>query len=479
MRPGPGPSPTPSPSPSPGIRRGVLATCAVLLLSSCTGPGDGKGGDGREDARRPAAGKAAEKPREGDLNGDGYDDIAAVTSGRLVVVYGSKRGADPETRTVVRLPGPSGRGGTYPRTLLHRDDLDGDGFTDLVATPADGRQWALWGGARGVTGPRELATGKQRVRDLDTSSVDFGSVGDFDGDGSADVFRLGEPDATAGRVHFGPFGRDGKPAREKELDEQLPKDSLPYRSTSADYDGDGRSELTVWLRWTDPDMEGDGVNYGRGAHHYRGSEDGPRFVRGSGDRTGELYAGTPADVDGDGDDELLSAGYDSYTGKLGVSVNRAPGGSDPRGVSFDRVPGLEPRTGSGLTNRTVGDVDGDGKQDLVFGMPEGNNSHGLVVLLPDIAHAGPGTRLRTVDLESPGVPGANREPNPEDTTYVRHRLSVLGPLLDVDGDGRADVVAGPRDGVKRTGLWVFPGSPSGLDTRATRHVSLDELGFGS
>nr|WP_161560185.1 hypothetical protein [Streptomyces antimycoticus] len=37
-----------------------------------------------------------------DLNGDGYDDLAAYDKDRINIVYGSPHGLDPRTRTTVR-----------------------------------------------------------------------------------------------------------------------------------------------------------------------------------------------------------------------------------------------------------------------------------------------------------------------------------------------------------------------------------------
>ncbi|MFG2023609.1 FG-GAP repeat domain-containing protein [Streptomyces sp. NPDC048825] len=501
-------------------RGAVLVACAVLLGAAATGCDTAGGGSGDGGSRatgpgapsaptppnatstgftlgalaqgpdRPAAGQPQDRPREGDLNGDGYDDVALARPGAVYVVYGSAGGPDPRTRTTLAVGGghPGRDADNMPR--LHRADLDGDGFTDLLVTVNDGKQYALWGGARGITGIRQLAVSGEALRELGPAGGDSGSVADFDGDGSGDVFRLGRSDGSsagsAGVVFHGPFDRrTGKPARQAELTGPVPADSAPYQSTSEDYDGDGRAELTVWFEWTDPDSEGDGDLSVRGVHHFRGTARG--LVRAQESEQGEEFAGHPGDVDGDGDDELYKATFSAYDQKIAVSVNSAPGkASSASPVTLTDLPGLNSRCCGGTEGRAVGDVTGDGRPDLVLSAPAINSAHGLVFLIPDIARVTPATKPQAVDLESTGVDGDNRDPGAGDKQYIRHRLISKPPLLDVNGDGRLDVVAASGNqrsedgsGTRRTrGFWVFPGSPEGLDTKASRHVTEEELDLG-
>ncbi|GGK97361.1 FG-GAP repeat domain-containing protein [Streptomyces flaveus] len=498
-----------------GARGAVLVACAVLLgaaVAGCQTVGGGSGNGGSSGTGpgapsapkppnatststgftlgalaqgpvRPTAGQPQDRPREGDLNGDGYDDVALARTGALYVVYGSADGPDPRTRTTLAVGGghPGRDADNMPR--LHRADLDGDGFTDLLVTVNDGKQYALWGGTRGLTGIRQLAIGGEALRELGPAGGDFGSVADFDGDGSGDVFRLGGPDRSAGVVFHGPFDRrTGEPARQAELTGPIPADSAPYQSTSEDYDGDGRAELTVWFEWTDPDSEGDGDLSVRGVRHFRGTARG--LVRAQESEQGAEFAGHPGDVDGDGDDELYKASFFAYDQKITVSVNSTPGKvSSASPVTLTDLPGLNSRCCGGTEGRAVGDVTGDGRPDLVLSAPAINSAHGLVFLIPDIAHVTPATEPQAVDLESTGVDGENRDPGEGDKQYIRHRLISKPPLLDVNGDGRLDVVAAsgnrhPGDGSatrRTTGFWVFPGSPDGLDTEASRHVTEEDL----
>ncbi|GAA3360367.1 FG-GAP-like repeat-containing protein [Streptomyces antimycoticus] len=464
---------------------GRIATLLVAgaALAACSGGSggsggyDGSGGGGHADAgtprtpsttsaglrwspprqgpERPAAGTATvSRERHGrDLNGDGYDDLAAYDKDRINIVYGSPHGLDPRTRTTVRAcllkpPVPAAED-----VRLVRADLDGDGHTDLIADFSGRRALVLWSGPRGIT----------EVSDLpDQGAVE---TGDFDGDGHADLFRLGTTETSSGTVAYGPLRRDGAPARRQDLKDPPPgKDSVPYEATAADIDGDGRTDLAVRMRWTDPESEGDGDITDTGLWVHRGGSGGLRYDAG---RSGPHVlgrVGVPADVDGNGTEDVTEVTFLAFRKELHITTQR---GEDREGHTtvLHRIPGVGVRAPDfgGTKGLAIGDVTGDGRADLVVGADQANNNQGLVLLLRDAAHPAEG-HLQAVDLESPGVPG-------EDGRYRRTRLAPVAPLLDVDGDGHLDVVATARWG----GYWTLPGADTGLDTSRTRRVTRGQL----
>lgn len=436
---------------------------------------------------RPEPGKASAEPRTGDFNGDGYDDLAAEADGRVIVVYGSPRGLDPRTRAVARVSAAldpdeidSPR---YPSDVItfDRGDLDHDGFTDLLSTRRDGKQYAMWGSPRGLAGIRRLDTGARTVGDLESASWATGAVGDFDGDGTADVFRLGRANGSEGTIHFGPFGREGKPARVQVLDGKEPKDTKPYRAVAGDFDGDGYDDLTVWLRWTDPDSEGDGITYHKGVQLFLGRERDAVFEGTLPD--GSIPEGPSSDLDGDGTDDLYKPGFEQHDASLtldvALSTKSGPATGRSSQATFSGLPGLaEGAEDPGYYDfedipevPAAGDVTGDGRPDLVVSAGAANAGRGSVHLVTDAARADGTGRVQTVGLESPGVPGTSGKDSGD-------HFSARPPLLDVDGDGRLDLVAATSHGSPLKGFWVLPGAASGLDTRATRHLSYEDLGLG-
>ncbi|MFP3986143.1 FG-GAP and VCBS repeat-containing protein [Streptomyces sp. E11-3] len=473
-------------APAALVTTGVVT--AALLLGACgdTGGRDakqlpspsptpsGSPGELRQGPERPPAGKASAKPRTGDLNGDGFDDLAVQGAGHIAVVYGSADGPRVRTRATVRMPDTKDPSGIPPAIRLERADLDHDGFTDLLATLTDGRQYALWGGARGVSGPRLLDTGYSVVSGKETSHWTAGAVGDVDGDGSGDVFQFGAEKGPAGTVHYGPFDRrTGEPARRQPLEAKRSADSEPYQVTAGDFDGDGRDDLTVRFRWTDPENEGDGDTAVTDVLHFRGGARKATLARRY-DRAA-TPSGIACDVDGDGTDEMCRVSFASYEQELALGIARGsdggPGTRASTTVTFRDLPRLKgPDTPSygGVAGRTVGDVTGDGKPDLVLGATGANDNQGLLFVLPDLAHATSGSPLQAFDLDSPGVVGENKP-------HARNRFRPRPPLLDVNGDGRLDVVATAQYDSAR--LWVLPGADSGLDARGTWHFTLKDLGI--
>lgn len=468
------------------------AVIAALLLGACTadrgestddgGPSasaspsmppkpTGAPGDLRRGPDQPPHGSAADHPRPGDFNGDGHDDLAVATGAHIAVVYGSAEGPDPRTRATVRMP-EDGRTGLSPAMRLHRTDLDQDGFVDLLATLTDGRQYALWGGARGVTAPQLLATGYAADPAPPSVGWDPAAAGDFDGDGSGDVLWLGTGSGPVGVVHYGPFSRAGEPARTQTLDAAYADDSDPYQATVGDWNGDGHSDFTVWFRWTDPENEGDGDTRIDDVLHFRGSGEGPELLRDYPDH--RALEGFACDVEDDGTDEMCHVGFDSFREELTVRITessgRGPGTGASTRVTFRDVPGLDaPKgfNGSDVVGDAVGDVTGDGEPDLVLGLAGANKTHGVVLLLPDVAHVDRDSRLQSVDLETAGVPGENKP-------HARTRFRPRPPLLDVDGDGPLDVLATAKYDTRH--FWLLPGSAKGLNTEATQRLSRSDLG---
>ncbi|WP_055716300.1 FG-GAP repeat domain-containing protein [Streptomyces torulosus] len=465
-----------------GLAAATLA--AVLLASGCDSaqrPGTGGGErspeadasrtDGRSPsgvrAERPPAGKPSRHPRPEDLNGDGYDDFAAVvTGGSLVVVYGSPKGLDPRRRTVA--PGPPA--GTAPdETRLLRTDLDHDGYTDLVRAPRAGEPTVLWGGPRGVTDPRPL-TGAP------TSPT---ATGDFDGDGNADLFLPGGANGPEGTVWYGPIRRGGAPARVQKLRNGRWPDTIPVRSLAGDFDGDRATDLAIFFHWTDPENEGDGEVGVSGLQYLRGGPGGLRLAERR-DPPDLGLEGQAGDADGDGIDDLYSAGFFAYRKQLSagytLSTRSGPETGKRGGMTMVSPPGLRdaPQYG-GMGGTALGDVTGDGRADLVTSATGANDSNGVVWLVPDL-RAATADAVRAVTLETPRVPGSDTPAEGRGPT--RNRITVVGPLLDTDGDRHLDVVVGAPgflDAKKRDldAFWVLRGTDRGMTYQ--RHFTATDI----
>ncbi|AGP58049.1 FG-GAP and VCBS repeat-containing protein [Streptomyces rapamycinicus] len=507
----------------------AAAVAVAVLLAGCS--------EGGHERRRPVEGatKGAAGASLGDFNGDGYDDFATAirpTSAsrgplpaRLAVVYGGAHGLDPRHRLVV-----NGAEDDYVGPLL-RTDLDRDGFTDLVTArfrhgsspraERKGETVVLRGGPRGLTAPRPLGGGGAGFLAL--------AVGDFDGDGAADLLTSaadGPSDSrgegrSAVRVLYGPFGAKAHPARTAPLPTgptDRPRRGAPATATAGDFNGDHRTDVVLTYRYglgqADQPDPGDTAPLDTPVAHYRGGPKGlvrdkrpeARLAHALGTEDGprEPAAG---DADHDGVDDLLAPGQ----GTLGPGRHRGSGrltvvhgaksglGRGRADLTVDQSgPGMpgDARRGDGFGGSpAVGDITGDGRPDLVVATPEKNYGNGRLTLLPGSRHGRGGEyapdqgdkgshrehgqghgrergEVQSLDLDTPGVPGRH-------TQYGFDAFAPQPPLLDVDGDGHEDVVAAaPGYGRGRTGgFWILRGTDRGLSTRNVRHFTPADLGI--
>ncbi|WP_422640784.1 FG-GAP repeat protein [Streptomyces avermitilis] len=120
---------------------------------------------------------------------------------------------------------------------------------------------------------------------------------------------------------------------------------------------------------------------------------------------------------------------------------------------------------------SVGDVDADGKPDIVVNTPGFRRHDGKVTLLPggaDGAQSLAGEQV--VDARTGGLPGT---PNP----YYWNAFGHRPPLLDVDDDGHADaVVFGPLYEKRKGAYLVLRGTDDGFDPKKVQLFTPDAIG---
>jgi hypothetical protein len=319
----------------------------------------------------------------GDVDGDSDLDLVAISR------YDQLASVLLNTGT-----GQFVAGSTFPLTggprWLKLGDLDGDGDVDVVTSNADGTVSTRLNDGRG-----NFAGGNDKVVSFSTTGL---ALGDVDGDGDLDPVTLA------------PFGvatllvNDGQGVLTVGAQVALAS-NFASGVAVADLDNDG--DLDLWA--ADETRQGQvclSFNNGRGSFGRRAFiavEPWPASV-------------TPADVNGDGNVDMVVPSEDVFTGVSLVSIRLNTGQG---GFSTSQTVAV----GARPTSVISGDLDGDGDVDLLAVNSNGNT---LSVLLND--------------GQGHFVAG---------TAAAVGTLPTSAALADLDGDGDLDVASS---------CGLFPGS---------------------
>lgn len=254
-----------------------------------------------------------------DLNGDGFDDVvcgrplAAAGAGEVDVLLGGNVGLTPLPPTWVS-PAPTPERGNFGARLV-AGDLDGDGFADVAVAAAgesgggvseSGRVYVHLsdGASPSSTASLTLTSGNPTIRSF------FGvymAIGDINDDGFADLLSF--PIFNEERAYWFAGARSPSVAPGAEID--LGRLQRPFDPILGDFDGDGVDDLLLGGErpTTEPERNSPWL--------FLGSTDGPpssptQVIRPPASNTDVtafgLYAIGPSDVDGDGREEVLVPG---------------------------------------------------------------------------------------------------------------------------------------------------------------------------
>jgi len=311
----------------------------------------------------------------GDVDGDGVPDVIVgapfanrngLTSAGSAFVFSGATGAQ-----LFRFDG-SAVEDFLGTSVAGAGDVDGDGVPDLIvgapfADPngiSDAGSVFVFSGAAGVQLFR--FDGQAAVDELGFSVA---GAGDVNGDGRADLIagaRLADPnglgDAGSAFVFSGATGtqlfrRDGLAAGDQ-LGQSV--------AAAGDVDGDGRPDWIAGAPLADPSGF---VNAGS-AFVFSGAT-GAQLLRldgqAAGDQSGQSVAGG-GDFNGDGRADLIvGAPLADPNGRMNSGSARVFSGA--AGVQLFSLDGMQEQVGLGHSVAAAGDVDGDGRADLIVGAP--------------------------------------------------------------------------------------------------------------
>jgi len=395
----------------------------------------------------------------GDWNGDGYSDLAVGDTfhgsgvGKVDVYFGSAHGLPSAPDWTATGAGPNRFFGAHLSTA---GDVNGDHYEDLlISAPSfirydsptnEGRVYLFFGGPNGLP-----ASPSQELHEFGSDgfgrSIDGG--GDINGDGYADII-VGEPnyDDDRGRVNVYAGSPDGVVNLLSIGMPVVGRDFFGYSvSFAGDVNGDGYDDIVAGT----PLASAGGATVGRVDLYYGGASPDRAsdwHMYGTLDRgfLGYSVAGI-GDVDGDGRSEFAvgSPGrgwLDAYERGQVTVFGRTGNTMFTRFVRYGQNMG----DSFGANVQAAGDINGDGRGDLLVGAPHWDYGDGYQ---PWHGRA----YLYYAPFEDPGTPGWVAS-GQEAHEQVGMSLAGRG---DVDGDGNLDIAivrqSGSDDHLPRVQLY--------------------------
>ena len=458
----------------------------------------------------------------GDINGDGFDDIPLRTGDGLSIVFGGQdlastvplSGIEAGTVDGLRINNVNfyspfddtySYGGRRIEQVSGGDDINGDGFDDIVLGVSEGAYEHLAEDMDVVYGGLNLS-GTHNIDEIGSNPLlgfsievysdargyvrsNTASIGDFDGDGFDDLayFSVGHPSFISGRatVLYGGQQFESNEQSTNFRDVTFRPEFAGYGlylsaptgplSSAGDVNGDGINDILVaasdqtnFYASTQNVTHDVYVVYGgqelSGSVSLHGINDGTLSgLKISGDDAGfGRIVSAAGDVNGDGIDDILIENSSS-TGESYVvfGARNLSGPIEAADIGSSAVPGIH-FTGLTLATRfsffstsAAGDVNGDGIDDLLLGAP-GDDANGtdagatyLVFGSPSVS--GPVT---VNDVTSGVVPGLRLL---GETAFDRAGGSVSA-AGDIDNDGFDDILIG-ASGNNPGAAYVVYGAP--------------------
>ncbi|MFF1354990.1 FG-GAP-like repeat-containing protein [Streptomyces sp. NPDC058297] len=440
---------------------------------------------------------------EADFNGDHIGDVAFSAgwstvggkkgAGQIVALYGSANGINAAARKTVSqnttgVPGTAETNDGFGWVSAY-GDFNSDGFDDLaVSAPWEdvdgdtdgGTVMIMWGSASGLTGGTT-------IKDPAVSSHDkWGNTlaaGDFDSDGKDDL-AIGSTASTI-YVYKGGINSAGASGGRYTVKPPIMSGSGtgPLNLTAGDVNKDGRTDLVVDGFETDTDY-GWNTNYfvpgsGSGLDGSSATELKRGVITGIGDVNGDGYGDIVTGQEWDPSTDGSPTVPESVTGgKVNITYGSATGPAATTELSQDtgNVPGGSERGDDFGGELSLGDINGDGYQDLVVGAAGENlggvvNTGSVTVLYGSANGIDTSTGGQFFAQSTAGVPGSDEKDD---------QFGNEVKLTDVTGDGKADLTIGAYgENTANGALTYLPSNGTKITTTGARSLSATSVGVST
>ncbi|MEU7578550.1 FG-GAP repeat protein [Streptomyces sp. NPDC041068] len=441
-----------------------------------------------------AGGASAAEPSKlrADYNGDGYVDLAVgvpnatvngkAKAGYVNVVWGGanglgKHGSTTVSQATAGVPGTVEAGDKFGYAV-ESDDMNGDGYSDLVVGAPDeatsvglgaGTIAVVWGSASGFKGGFTAANGGVD----DASYGTLLALGDFDKDGNNDIaFNSHFDESSSVVTRQGPFNSGASDEIFRVAGWHF---AGPAVLESGDFDGDGGDDLAFSYdgmeisgtdvmsrasgRWQSVWATADSTNHALAAGDF------------DGDGTTDLAVGNVQpnpEADGTYCEDRLGGAILTVYGKKGGKLG--DGGDSCTTQSDAQVGGTAETEDNFGAHLAVGNLDRDGIDELVVGadteaVGTAKNAGSYWVL----ASPGAGKPFTgpAFSQNSAGVAG---------TAEADDRFGAAVATGDYNGDTYPDLAVGAPGEDGKGGVWYAPAPKDGPNPPVTS-VTPGKLGL--
>ena len=423
----------------------------------------------------------------GDVNGDGYSDVIVgaldINNGRVYVFHGSETGPNANPNWTAECD----QGDAYfGHSVSTAGDVNGDEFSDVIVgaylydsgQTKEGKVFVYHGSKSG------LSATPNWTAESDQENAYFGfsvsTAGDVNNDGFSDVivgaviYQNGEGNEGRAYVYHGSESGLSDTANWVAESNQNNANFGFSVSTAGDVNGDGFNDVIVGaVAYTNGQ-----ANEGR-AYVYHGSVSGLSYTANwtaESDQDNAQFGfsvSTAGDVNGDGKSDVIVGArlYDNIQTDEGRAYVYHGSALGLSGSPNWTVESDQDSARFGCSVSSAGDVNGDGFCDVIVGanLYDGQTNEGRAYVF-----YGNSSGLSSTPIWTAGSGQANAQ--------FGYSVSTVG---DVNGDGFSDVIVGAYlydNGQTNEGrTFIYHGSASGLSASDNWTAESDQVGsnFGS